>query len=171
MEDTLERLGQTIQNALGPSVTGHVVTNGELTVHAKAADVVSVAKFLRDDPACQFVNIIDVTAVDWPSREKRFDVVYHFLSPRLNQRIRLKVATDETTPVPSLIDVFRGADWFEREITTCTGCYSPVIPTCEGSSPTTGSKGIRSARTFRSPVSSRCATTASRNASSTRRLR
>jgi NADH-quinone oxidoreductase subunit C len=115
MEDTLERLGQTIQNALGPSVTGHVVANGELTVHAKAADVVSVAKFLRDDPACQFVNIIDVTAVDWPSREKRFDVVYHFLSPRLNQRVRLKVATDETTPVPSLIDIFRGADWFERE--------------------------------------------------------
>ena len=115
MEDTLERLGQTIQNALGPSVTGNVVANGELTVHAKAADVVSVAKFLRDDPACQFVNIIDVTAVDWPSREKRFDVVYHFLSPRLNQRVRLKVATDETTPVPSLIDIFRGADWFERE--------------------------------------------------------
>jgi NADH-quinone oxidoreductase subunit C len=115
MEDTLERLGQTIQNALGASVTGHTVANGELTVNAKTADVVSVAKFLRDDPACQFINIIDVTAVDWPSREKRFDVVYHFLSPRLNQRIRLKVATDETTPVPSLIDVFRGADWFERE--------------------------------------------------------
>ena len=115
MEDTLERLGQTIQNALGASVTGHVVANGELTVHARAADVVSVVKFLRDDPACQFVNIIDVTAVDWPSREKRFDVVYHFLSPRLNQRVRLKVSTDETTPVPSLIDIFRGADWFERE--------------------------------------------------------
>jgi NADH-quinone oxidoreductase subunit C len=115
MEDTLERLGQTIQNALGASVIGHTVANGELTVNAKAADVVSVAKFLRDDPACQFINMIDVTAVDRPSREKRFDVVYHFLSPRLNQRVRLKVATDETTPVPSLIDVFRGADWFERE--------------------------------------------------------
>jgi len=115
MEDTLERLGQTIRNALGASVAGYTVANGELTVNAKVADVVSVARFLRDDPACQFINIIDVTAVDWPSREKRFDVVYHFLSPRLNQRIRLKVATDETTPVPSLIDVFRGADWFERE--------------------------------------------------------
>ena len=79
------------------------------------ADVVTVAKFLHDHPVCQFVNIIDVTAVDWPSREKRFDVVYHFLSPRLNQRVRQKVATDETTPVPSLIDVYRGADWFERE--------------------------------------------------------
>jgi NADH-quinone oxidoreductase subunit C len=115
MEDTLERLGQTIRNALGASVIGYTVANGELTVDAKAADVVSVAKFLRDDPACQFVNIIDITAVDWPSRERRFDVVYHFLSPRLNQRVRLKVTTDETTPVPSLIDVFRGADWFERE--------------------------------------------------------
>jgi NADH-quinone oxidoreductase subunit C len=115
MEDTLERLGQTIQNALGASVASCSVANGELTVDARAADVVTVARFLRDDPGCQFVNIIDVTAVDWPSREKRFDVVYHFLSPRLNQRVRLKVATDETTPVPSLIDVFRGADWFERE--------------------------------------------------------
>ncbi len=115
MDDTLERLGQTIRNALGASVAGYTVANGELTVNAKAADVVSVAKFLRDDPACQFINIIDVTAVDWPSREKRFDVVYHFLSPRLNQRVRIKIETDETTPVPSLIDVFKGADWFERE--------------------------------------------------------
>ena len=115
MEDTLGRLGHTIQSALGASITGHTVARRELTVNARAADVVKVATFLRDDPACQFVNIIDVTAVDWPSREKRFDVVYHFLSPRLNQRVRLKVETDETTPVPSLIDVFRGADWFERE--------------------------------------------------------
>jgi len=115
MEETLDRLGQTIKNALGASVVGYSVVRGELTVEAKAADVVRVATFLRDDPACQFVNIIDVTAVDRPSREQRFDVVYHFLSPRLNQRVRLKVATDETTPVPSLIDVFRGADWFERE--------------------------------------------------------
>jgi NADH-quinone oxidoreductase subunit C len=64
MDDTLERLGQTIQSALGASVVGYTVANGELTVSAKLSDVVSVAKFLRDDPACQFVNIIDVTAVD-----------------------------------------------------------------------------------------------------------
>jgi len=115
MEDTLDRLGQTIKNALSASIIGHAVARGELTVIAKAADVIKVATFLRDDPACQFINIIDVTAVDWPSREQRFDVVYHLLSPRLNQRVRLKVATDETTPVPSLINVFRGADWFERE--------------------------------------------------------
>ncbi len=115
MEDTLDRLGHTIKNALGASVTGYEVVHGELTVNAIAADIVKVASFLRDDPGCQFICIIDITAVDWPSREQRFDVVYHFLSPRLNQRIRVKAQTDEVTPVPSLIDVFRGADWYERE--------------------------------------------------------
>ena len=115
MEDTLDRLGHAIRTALPGAVTGHDVTRGELTLTAKVADIVKVATFLRDDPACQFVNIIDVTAVDWPGREQRFDVVYHFMSPRLNQRIRVKVPTDETTPVPSIIEVFRGADWFERE--------------------------------------------------------
>jgi len=115
MDDTLNRLGQTIKTALAASVTGYDVVHGELTVLAKAADIVKVATFLRDDPACQFICIIDVTAVDWPSRAQRFDVVYHLLSPRLNQRIRVKAPTDEVTPVPSLIGVFRGVDWYERE--------------------------------------------------------
>ena len=115
MDEALDRLGPTIKTALPASVTGYEVANGELTVLAKAADLVKVATFLRDDPACQFICIIDITAVDRPSREQRFDVVYHFLSPRLNQRIRVKAVSDEVTPVPSLIDVFRGVDWFERE--------------------------------------------------------
>jgi NADH-quinone oxidoreductase subunit C len=59
--------------------------------------------------------VIDVTAVDWPAREKRFDVVYHLLSPKQNARVRVKVETDEVTPVPSIISVFPGVDWFERE--------------------------------------------------------
>ncbi len=115
MDETLDRLGQAIKTALGASAEGYAVTYGELTITAKAADIVKVATFLKTDAACQFICIIDVTAVDRPEREQRFDVVYHFLSPRLNQRIRVKVATDEVTPVPSLIGVFRGADWFERE--------------------------------------------------------
>jgi NADH-quinone oxidoreductase subunit C len=115
MDDMLDRLGQTIKSALGDSIVGYEIARGELTVTARLPDLIKVATFLRDDPACQFICIIDVTAVDWPSREQRFDVVYHFLSPRLNQRTRLKVETDETTPVASLINVFRGADWFERE--------------------------------------------------------
>jgi NADH-quinone oxidoreductase subunit C len=112
---TLDNLGQTIANAFPESVFGYEVVRGELIIRAKAADIVKLATFLRDDPTCQFICIIDVTAVDWPSREQRFDVVYHFLSPQLNHRLRVKIAIDESTPVPSLISVFRGADWFERE--------------------------------------------------------
>jgi NADH-quinone oxidoreductase subunit C len=115
MDDTLQRLGETIAGALAGAVTGHRVAYGELTITANAADIVKVVTFLRDDERCRFFNIVDVTAVDWPSREKRFDVVYHLLSPTKNARIRVKVMTDEATPVPSIIDVFPGADWYERE--------------------------------------------------------
>ena len=71
--------------------------------------------FLRDDERCQFFSFIDITAVDWPARERRFDVVYHLLSPTKNHRIRVKIEAGEDTRVPSIIDVFPGADWFERE--------------------------------------------------------
>jgi NADH-quinone oxidoreductase subunit C len=116
MDEKLSALGQTIAAALTGSVVGHFVANGELTVAAKAQDIVKVMRFLRDDPHCQFVCFIDVTAIDWPARERRFDVVYHLLSPKLNTRIRVKAETDEATPIPSIIDVFPGADWFEREL-------------------------------------------------------
>jgi NADH-quinone oxidoreductase subunit C len=115
MDETLATLGNTIADALGASVTGHAIAFHELTVIAKSADIIAVMRFLRDDPRCQFVNLIDITALDWPGREQRFDVVYHLLSPKQNARVRIKVATDETTPVPSIIEVFAGADWFERE--------------------------------------------------------
>ena len=116
MEDRLTQLGQTVAAELGSAVLGHAGAFGELTVTARAADIVRVMSFLRDDPRCRFACIIDITAVDWPARGQRFDVVYHLLSPRKNLRIRVKVATDETTPVPSIIGVFPGADWFEREL-------------------------------------------------------
>jgi NADH-quinone oxidoreductase subunit C len=111
----LEELGATIATALPGVVTGHSVAFGELTVTANAVDIVKVATFLRDDPRCEFVSFIDVTAVDWPAREKRFDVVYHLLSPTKNARVRIKIETDEVTPIASIIGVFPGADWFERE--------------------------------------------------------
>jgi len=115
MDDMLRELGETIANGLPAAVTGFQVSFGELTVTAKASGIVGVATFLRDDPRCQFCSIIDVTAVDWPTRENRFDVVYHLLSPKRNARVRIKVQTDEVTPVASIIGVFPGADWFERE--------------------------------------------------------
>jgi NADH-quinone oxidoreductase subunit C len=116
MDATLDTLGRTIASALPAAVTRYTVDFGELTVAAQAADIVSVMRFLRDDANCQFVSLIDITAVDWPSREQRFDVVYHLLSPKHNVRVRVKAQTDEVTPVPSIIEVFPGADWYEREI-------------------------------------------------------
>ena len=115
MDETLDTLGNTIAAALGPAVTGYAVAHHELTVTAQASEIVAVMKLLRDDGRCLFSSFIDLTAVDWPSRERRFDVVYHLLSPKRNVRIRVKVETDETTPVPSVIELFPGADWYERE--------------------------------------------------------
>ena len=116
MDERLEALGRTIAEAQAPSVKGYTIAYHELTVAAQAAEIVSVMRFLRDDPRCLFWSIIDITAVDWPGRERRFDVVYHLLSPKHNVRIRIQVETGEATPVPSIIEVFRGADWFEREV-------------------------------------------------------
>jgi NADH-quinone oxidoreductase subunit C len=115
MDESLNQFGAMIAGALAGAVTDQRVAHDELTIVTNARDIVKVATFLRDDERCQFWSFIDVTAIDWPGRERRFDVVYHFLSPRLNRRIRVKVETDEATPVPSIIDVFPGAGWFERE--------------------------------------------------------
>jgi NADH-quinone oxidoreductase subunit C len=111
----LDALGQTIVTALPGAATAHEVAFGQLTVAVKAERIVEVVRYLRDDPGCRFVSFIDVTAVDYPGREKRFDVVYNLLSPTLNTRIRLRAQAGETTQVPSIIEMFPGADWFERE--------------------------------------------------------
>ncbi|WP_417668959.1 NADH-quinone oxidoreductase subunit C [Roseibium sp.] len=115
MDETLKELAEHIEHALGGSLLSWTVEFGELTLVASASDILDVVRFLRDNSSCKFVNLTDVCGVDWPAREKRFDVVYHFLSPVQNQRIRVKVATDETTPVPSITGLFPGAEWFERE--------------------------------------------------------
>src|SRR5579871_5250948 len=114
--DAMENGGQAIAGALPGAVTSYAVARGELTINVDAAEIVRVAAFLRDDPRCAFSCFIDVTAADWPQRERRFDVVYHLLSPTKNQRIRVKIEVDEATPVASLVDVFPGANWFEREV-------------------------------------------------------
>jgi NADH-quinone oxidoreductase subunit C len=115
MDEALDTLGATIASALPGAVRDYRVANGELTVFANAADIVRVMSVLRDDERCQFWCFIDVTAVDWPGRDKRFDVVYHLLSPKRNARVRVKIEVAEGEPVASVISVFPGADWFERE--------------------------------------------------------
>jgi NADH-quinone oxidoreductase subunit C len=111
----LQALSDHVAGALGDAVTGRAISFGELTIVVERSRIVDVLAFLREDPACRFISFIDLCGVDYPGREKRFDVVYHLLSPRHNTRIRIKVETDETTPVPSAIPVFPSANWFERE--------------------------------------------------------
>ena len=115
MNDALDKLGEAIAGALPGSVLRYRVANGELTITAAVGEIVRVATFLRDDERCQFCSIVDITAVDWPERERRFDIVYHFLSPKQNRRVRVKLEVAEGTPVPSIIGIFPGANWFERE--------------------------------------------------------
>lgn len=113
--DPLVDLGEHIARALGPAILSQEVAFGELTLTAEKDAIVAIATFLRDDPRCRFVSFIDVCGADYPARDERFEVVYHFMSPYLNQRVRVKVATDDVTPVPSITGVFKGAEWFERE--------------------------------------------------------
>jgi len=115
MEAALHNHAEMLAAALAGSLRTHQIALGELTITVKAEDMLAVARFLRDDERCQYCSIIDITAIDWPGREPRFEVVYHFLSPFQNRRIRVKLEADETTPVPSLVEVFPGAAWFERE--------------------------------------------------------
>ena len=112
---TLTDLGAHLANRLGEKLVGHVVAVGELTVSAKRDSILEVIRFLHDDASCRFISIVDVCGVDYPARAERFDVVYHLLSPTRNIRIRVKVATDDMTPVPSITSIFPGADWYERE--------------------------------------------------------
>ena len=115
MTQMLQELGDKIAAALGGAVTGVKVAFGELTLEADAAQIVAVLTYLRDAPECLFLNFTDLAGADYPGREKRFDVVYHLLSPRHNMRIRVKIQADEVTPVPSIIGVFPAANWYERE--------------------------------------------------------
>jgi NADH-quinone oxidoreductase subunit C len=115
MSELLKSLSAHIADRLGPAVRASTITYGELTVEVEPAQIVKVMRFLRDDAECRFVCFIDICGADYPEREKRFDVVYHLLSPYKNARIRVKVRADDEAPVPSVIDIFPAADWYERE--------------------------------------------------------
>jgi len=112
--EALNSLGEHFAAAI-PGVTGFETAFGELTLHAGVASIVQIVEALRDDPKGRFMNFIDLAGADYPARKQRFDVVYHFLSPHLNQRIRIKTQADEQTLVPSITGPFPGAVWFERE--------------------------------------------------------
>lgn len=123
MDEGLKGLADHVSTALPEAVLEATVAFGELTLKLDPSRLLETVRFLRDDPACRFICYIDTTAVDYPERARRFDVVTHLLSPKYIRRIRLKIETDERTPVASLTDIFPGANWFEREVWDLFGVY------------------------------------------------
>jgi len=115
MDDAIQDLSKYVSGALEAQILSSTVANGELAIRVPADSIRRVLTFLRDDQNCLFKILVDVSGVDFPDRAKRFEVVYNLLSIKHNHRIRVKVETDEATPVPSVVSVFSTANWFERE--------------------------------------------------------
>ncbi len=116
MDQALKELGKYVQDTLGDAVTGITMRLGELSIEINRDDVLKIIKFLRDDVNCQFLTLLDVCGVDYPEDDERFEIVYHMLSMTHNNRIRIKLRTDEDTPVASVTSLFSSANWWEREI-------------------------------------------------------
>ena len=115
MSDELIELKEHIEATLGENLSAAELAHGELNVTVPAGKIVETLKFLRDDPMCRFLQLIDLCGVDYPERRKRFDVVYHLLSLHHNIRIRVKAAVADGESIPTTVDVYPCADWFERE--------------------------------------------------------
>lgn len=116
MSEQLEELAALIRHKQGDAVLDAGVAFGELTLTVVASKIPELVSLLRVDENCRFTTLIDITAVDYPERAQRFDVVYHFLSMHRNQRIRLKAAVREDEMVPSITGEHPSANWFEREV-------------------------------------------------------
>ncbi len=119
----LQDLRDLLKAHFGADVIDTVYRYDELTAIVKRDSIVSVLTFLRDDAGCLFKQLIDICGVDYPERAERFEVVYHLLSLKHNLRIRVKVTTDEDTPVPTAVGVYSAADWFERETWDMYGVF------------------------------------------------
>jgi NADH-quinone oxidoreductase subunit C len=123
MNDALNDLGEYIASKGGEHVVAWETGLGELMITTSRDGVMRLMRLLRDDPNCLFKVLVDVTAADYPERAERFEVVYNLLSLSHNQRIRVKVATDENEPVPSMTQLFNSAGWFEREVWDMYGVF------------------------------------------------
>jgi NADH-quinone oxidoreductase subunit C len=119
----LKELGDRVMAALPQDVLGCDLILGELVVTVRGTAILHALKYLRDDPGCLFKTLLDICGVDYPEREQRFEVVYHLLSLKHNRRVRVKVTTDEVTPVPSVTGLFSAAGWFEREAWDLYGIF------------------------------------------------
>ncbi|MEL7344744.1 MAG: NADH-quinone oxidoreductase subunit C, partial [Pseudomonadota bacterium] len=116
MSEALTELATLIETKRPDCVVSWEVKNDELTIHVTKSSFTGFCDYLRTERVARFNTLVDITAVDYPSRPNRFDVVYHFLSMYTNQRVRLKVALRDDEMMPTLTEVFPAANWFEREI-------------------------------------------------------
>ena len=123
MEEKLKALAEYVSAALSDAVIATELRGGELCCRVEREGLLRVLEFLRDDPKCRFWVLCDICGVDYPDRLLRFEVVYNLLSMQLNQRIRIKVETDEEQPVPSVVGLFSSAGWWEREAWDLFGIY------------------------------------------------
>ena len=123
MNDALNDLGEYIAGKAGEHVASWEIALGELMVTTSRDSLMRLMKLARDDANCLFKVLIDVTAADYPEREERFEVVDNLLSLSHNQRIRIKVPADEHAPVPSVVQLFNSAGWFEREVWDMFGIF------------------------------------------------
>ena len=123
MLQDLKDLKSYLKNALSKAILKSVIEKGELVLNVRRESLREIMTFLRDDVACNFKQLVDICGADYPTRDERFEVVYNLLSLNHNQRIRIKVVTDETTPIESIVDVFSVANWFEREVWDMYGIY------------------------------------------------
>ncbi|MFM9890611.1 MAG: NADH-quinone oxidoreductase subunit C [Rickettsiales bacterium] len=121
--ETLEQLGDYIQGMVSDRVSAHGVAYGELALVTDAAHIAPLLEFLRDDEKCCFEQLIDITAVDYPERIARFEIVYNLLSVTQNRRIRVKLSVVEDTSVPSVDAVYPSAGWYEREVWDMYGVF------------------------------------------------
>ena len=128
MNEALQTLGEYIAGRRPDCVTEWWITNGDLTIEVPPASLEGFVEFLRADASCQFTQLIDVTAVDHPEREKRFTVVYHFLSMRQNQRVCVHSAVREDESIATLTGLFPSANWYEREVFDMYGIGFPGHP-------------------------------------------
>ncbi len=123
MTEPLQEFADQIAAALPQNVLRSEIVRGELILWARREAIAGVLTYLRNDPRCLFKVLLDVCGVDYPERPERFEVVYNLLSLKHNRRVRVKVATDEVQPVPSVTGVFNSAGWFERETWDLFGVF------------------------------------------------
>ncbi|KAK6399834.1 putative NADH-ubiquinone oxidoreductase 30.4 kDa subunit, mitochondrial, partial [Oleoguttula sp. CCFEE 5521] len=121
--EELHKYGQYLLSCLPRYVQQFSVWKDELTIYISPSGVIPTMSFLKYHTAAEFTQISDITAVDYPTRDQRFEVVYNLLSVRHNARIRVKTYADEATPVPSVCDLYDGANWYEREVYDLFGVF------------------------------------------------